>query len=624
MASNITYTLTPDTNVHDQLVSSFIISGMATGLLYDKNSDGTIDRLVEEYRWTDQYNVTQTVTVRYVMSWSDSETWTAKTMHEMTFGSQYDSQGRPTTLSINNGEAHSMLWQTKDVDNVVATVSFQSGDLPVVLKFIDSIGNDNIPDAVRYDQGTGPAAYTAQADLVGWTFDSSLHPTSVSAVIQTSTSVADVFSGTILGPGSDPTAILMPSFGNVSDITLNTTGSVSGTPQSGETYYAFSAGTGVIAKAGQNWFRLDLTADSDNNPITFNAGWNWLNSSGQITSTDTGVLTFLDNKLSVAGPELWRADFKFIETGDLLADSNHDGKSDGIVFSNAFNDSVDVPLTWQARDADGVMATFSAMVKDEHNNDISFTGSLIDLNSDNLPDRVVGTQGSDTFGLQLAFIDTNSDGVADQYQITRTETLTGRVQVDSSGNPAGLYVTSSGINSHPLMTHNGVGVNPETYSGPATAAGEQPILYQYLGGNGGDVLQGTGHNDFINVGAGDDAVNAGEGNDVIDGGTGSNFLTGGPGSDIFFCDGRGGGVTWSTITDWQAGEQLSVWGWRPGISQVVMWREDGAEGYKGITMHADLNGDGTIDTSVTFTGIASQSQLPTPLEFSDPALLWFK
>jgi hypothetical protein len=47
----------------------------------------------------------------------------------------------------------------------------------------------------------------------------------------------------------------------------------------------------------------------------------------------------------------------------------------------------------------------------------------------------------------------------------------------------------------------------------------------------------------------------------------------------------------------------------------------GAAGYEGLTMHADLNNDGIIDTSVTFTGILSQSQLPTPLEFD--GVLWF-
>jgi len=173
------------------------------------------------------------------------------------------------------------------------------------------------------------------------------------------------------------------------------------------------------------------------------------------------------------------------------------------------------------------------------------------------------------------------------------------------------------------MIKNGIGVNPEQYTGPATAACSESIRFQFIGDFSSEVVQGTSYNDFISVGAGDDAVNAGVGNDVIDGGTGSNFLTGGVGSDIYFSDGRGGGVTWSTIMNWEQGEQLSVWGWKPGISQVVIWRQDGAAGYQGITMHADLNGDGIIDTSVTFTGITSQSQLPKPLDQFDN-LLWFK
>jgi Ca2+-binding RTX toxin-like protein len=171
----------------------------------------------------------------------------------------------------------------------------------------------------------------------------------------------------------------------------------------------------------------------------------------------------------------------------------------------------------------------------------------------------------------------------------------------------------------PVMS-NGISIIPERYTGPATAAGGAAIHFQYIGDSTGEVVIGTAYNDFINVAGGVDAVDAREGNDVIDGGTGSNFLTGGLGTDIFFSDGRGGVTTWSTITDWQAGEQLSVWGWTPGTSKIIAWVQDGAEGYKGLTMHADLNGDGTIDTSVTFTGIASQSQLPTPQEFD--GVLW--
>ena len=166
--------------------------------------------------------------------------------------------------------------------------------------------------------------------------------------------------------------------------------------------------------------------------------------------------------------------------------------------------------------------------------------------------------------------------------------------------------TTSAIVDQPVMTpmtHKGVSVDPDRYIGPATAAGEEAIHFQFIGDATGEIVGGTGFNDFISVGAGVDAVNAGAGNDVIDGGLDSNFLTGGAGTDIFFSDGRGGGITWSTITDWQAGEQLSVWGWKPGVSRIVEWVQAGAEGYKGITMHADLDGNSVIDTSVTFTGI---------------------
>jgi serralysin len=119
---------------------------------------------------------------------------------------------------------------------------------------------------------------------------------------------------------------------------------------------------------------------------------------------------------------------------------------------------------------------------------------------------------------------------------------------------------------------------------------------------------------------GDEATDGNGGDDVIDGGTGSNFLTGGGGRDDFFLDGRDGATTWATITDWQAGERLSVWGWRPGESKAQWVDSAGAAGWTGVTMHGDLDGNGVIDTSVTWTGL-TRSQLPTPLE-SD-GLLWF-
>ena len=41
---------------------------------------------------------------------------------------------------------------------------------------------------------------------------------------------------------------------------------------------------------------------------------------------------------------------------------------------------------------------------------------------------------------------------------------------------------------------------------------------------------------------------------------------------------------------------------------------------KHASMHGDLDGNGVIDTSVTWTG-QNRSQLPTPLEYD--GLLWF-
>lgn len=104
--------------------------------------------------------------------------------------------------------------------------------------------------------------------------------------------------------------------------------------------------------------------------------------------------------------------------------------------------------------------------------------------------------------------------------------------------------------------------------------------------------------------AGNDAVDAGDGDDVIDGGTGSNFLTGRVGKDTYFVDGRGGGVTWSTVTDLDAGEWTTAWGWKEETSKITWAEMTGTDNYKGATAHIVLDASGSIDMSVTFTGKA--------------------
>lgn len=161
---------------------------------------------------------------------------------------------------------------------------------------------------------------------------------------------------------------------------------------------------------------------------------------------------------------------------------------------------------------------------------------------------------------------------------------------------------------------------PTVYSNPDNPALEALIDLQLIASDEADVviaaknvngvLVDLGTNDFINLGAGDDAAQGGDGNDTLDGGTGSNFLTGGNGADTFFLDGRGGSITWSTVTDFD-GDNVNVWGWVEGLSQLLIQEEvAGAGDFKGATFHYDLNGDNAIDTSITFSGL-SLDQVPS-------------
>jgi len=142
------------------------------------------------------------------------------------------------------------------------------------------------------------------------------------------------------------------------------------------------------------------------------------------------------------------------------------------------------------------------------------------------------------------------------------------------------------------------------------------LEYQLFGDVQDDVVTGSIFNDFLNLLGGDDAADGGDGQDIIDGGTGSNFLTGGRDADTFYIDGRGAAPdapsTWSTVTDFNAadGDTVNIWGWVEGTSQLLSTKLEGengsgATGFEGFTHHYDLDGDGTIDTSITFTGLAA-------------------
>ena len=120
-------------------------------------------------------------------------------------------------------------------------------------------------------------------------------------------------------------------------------------------------------------------------------------------------------------------------------------------------------------------------------------------------------------------------------------------------------------------------------------------------------MSATAPNVFLHGGAAGDALAVKSGQNVLDGGGGSNFLVGGIGEgsqDTFFVDGRGGVETWSTIVNFHPGDSATIFGFHQGVSTLPFTDSDGAEGYKGLTIHSELNGAGTgVNGSMTFAGI---------------------
>jgi len=168
--------------------------------------------------------------------------------------------------------------------------------------------------------------------------------------------------------------------------------------------------------------------------------------------------------------------------------------------------------------------------------------------------------------------------------------------------------------------------NYNQYSSINTYVGEVDFLqFEIFGTESQDILVGSLANDFMVLQDDDDAADGRDGMDVLDGGLGSNFLTGGAGADTFFLDGRSGARTWSTITDFSLEDSVNIWGWQQDVSSLVLAFDDqGAEGYRGATLHYDLNGDRLIDTSITFAGLTLASiSTPTVEEISGNGYLLF-
>ena len=147
-----------------------------------------------------------------------------------------------------------------------------------------------------------------------------------------------------------------------------------------------------------------------------------------------------------------------------------------------------------------------------------------------------------------------------------------------------------------------VGLIGDAYSGPVAGLRQQ---YAYSGSDNVEMSGGVSGL-FLKGGSGNDALAASSGRNVLDGNLGSNFLSGGagPGSqDTFFVDGRDTATVWSTITNFHAGDTATLWGYVPGVTKLAWADGQGASGYTGATLHADMRGDGGSTASLTFAGL---------------------
>lgn len=142
------------------------------------------------------------------------------------------------------------------------------------------------------------------------------------------------------------------------------------------------------------------------------------------------------------------------------------------------------------------------------------------------------------------------------------------------------------------------------YSGPVSGLQRQYIL----AGNDPAGIAALSNNVFLKGSTGNDALLVTGGSNVLDGGGGSNFLSGATGADggkdNFFVDGRTG-TTWGSILNFHPGDAMTLFGFQAGQSAFSWTASDGAAGFKGATIHAELGGAGTgTNASVTFAGVS--------------------
>jgi|GEM_PF-764345 len=237
------------------------------------------------------------------------------------------------------------------------------------------------------------------------------------------------------------------------------------------------------------------------------------------------------------------------------------------------------------------------------------------FNATNDNDIVDGAGGANTFvyALPLSAV-TSFDFTADGLGVVLSgssgrDSLTNIQQIEFSDKTLTPYALRSLFT--PTTGFSVIQNNVPTTVMPTffTGAESLNLNYQMIDTNPGAIIGGSTLNDFIVLqGGGNKAVDGGLGNDVIDGGVGSTFVSGGGGSNTFFLDGRAAGVSWSTIRDFQFGQDnATIWGWKQGVSRVAAFEANGgAAGYSGLTLHFENllpDGSGADARNANFNSI---------------------
>ena len=240
--------------------------------------------------------------------------------------------------------------------------------------------------------------------------------------------------------------------------------------------------------------------------------------------------------------------------------------------------------------------------------------------------RVAGFAAQDTISLRnvayTSYAYTSIGPASGVLTLSNNGTTAASIALDGSYQQSDFTVTTRPLSGAVTQTDITTTVAPPTAdielqdatlglaafdASTAYAGSVAGLQHQYLwAGNDKAGMAALSPNVFLKGGPGNDALLATGGSNVLDGGGGSNFLAGATGvdggTDTFFVDGRAG-VAWDTILNFHPGDAVTLFGFQAGQSTFSWTASDGAPGFQGVTLRADLGGPGGANVLVTFARV---------------------